>query len=477
MFNKQVDTGSERAVLSGICQYSKEAFVDINDIISISSFTVEANQAIFKCLTELVEEGPIDIASLISKADQLGLGSLVNKTQQDLEFLRALFNFPIKLENVRNHAKRIAKLEVARRAIKKHLEACDALNNLNGNESIDSILGISEKPIFDLITEISVERESLPIKLGNKSTEYLDDVLNNPRENIGLPSPFPTWNYAVGGGFRRGGVALWVTRPKGRKSTTAIVTGLHLAKLGIPILYLDTEMVYDEQLPRILANLSGIDINTIETGKASKDEKYKLYKSNEYFKTLPFFHKSIAGKQFKDILPIIRRWLSTEVGYSGGKLRDCMVIYDYFKIMNQLDLGDLQEYQAVGYQLSALADQTKIYDFPCCSFTQVNRDGIGKETSDIISQSDRFTWLSTSITLLKRKEEEELAEEGRENGNMKIKIVDNMCRFGPGLDLGDHINIRLDGSIFRMTEVGTKFKAESLKQTKDSGFDTKNMEF
>lgn len=477
MFNRQIDTGSERAVLSGICQYGKNAYIDVSDLITINSFTVEGNQAIYKCLSELVEVGEIDIASLIAKAEELNLTYLINKKQEDLDFLRALFNFPIKLENVRTHAKKIAKLEVARKAIKKHLEACEQLNQLNGSESIDDILGVSEKPIFDLITEISAERESLPIRLGNKSTEYLEDVLNNPRENIGLPSPFPTWNYAVGGGFRRGGVSLWVTRPKGRKSTTAIITGLHLAKLGIPILYLDTEMVYEEQLPRILANLSGVDINKIETGKVSFSEKKQLYEANKVFVQLRFDHKSVAGKKFTDIIPIIRRWVTTEVGYSDGKLNDCLVIYDYFKIMNQSDLGDLQEYQAIGYQLSALADLTKIYDFPCLSFTQVNRDGIGKETSDIISQSDRFTWLSTSITLLKRKDEEEIVEEGRENGNMKIKIVDNMCRFGPGLDVGDHINIKLDGSIFRMTEVGTKFQASKSKSVDDNGFDTKNMEF
>jgi len=478
MHSQQVtDPGSERAVLSGICQYGKEAFVDVSDIITTASFTIENNQAIYKCLESIFQEtSSIDIASVLAKADQLNLTYLVSKKNEDIDYLRALFNFPIKLENIRVHAQRIAKIEVIRKAQQKHIEAYQDLSKCDGSENIDHILGISEKPIFQMITEISCGRESSPVILGDKSDEYLNMVENTDRSNLGIPTPFPVYNHAIGGGIRRGGVALIVTRPKGRKSTTALIVGLHVSNLKIPVLYIDTEMTYEDQIPRALANLSRIDIGKIERGEYVGDitEKRCIYEANKKFKGLPFHHKSVNSKKFDDILSIIRRWVVTEVGYAdNGRTNNCLVIYDYFKIMNTADLNDLQEYQAVGYQISALADFAKEYDIPILAFNQVNREGITKETSDIMSQSDRLTWLCTSAALLKRKEPEEMIQDGKENGNMKLLILDNMTRYGPGLDIGDYINIQLYGSTFSMKECGTRNTAQQIKNTTDNGFDVK----
>ena len=151
---KVADVGSERAVLSGICQYGKDAYVDVSDIISIETFTIESNKALYRCLADLLTDlDKIDITSIIAKAEELKLTSLICKEKVDMEYLRSLFSFPLLLENVRNHAKRIAKLEIVRKAQAKHVEAYKALQEVTGSETIDTILGISEKPVFQLIQE------------------------------------------------------------------------------------------------------------------------------------------------------------------------------------------------------------------------------------------------------------------------------------------------------------------------------------
>jgi len=193
----------------------------------------------------------------------------------------------------------------------------------------------------------------------------------------------------------------------------------------------------------------------------------------EILKTLPFYHKSIAGKNFNEVLSIIRRWIVQEVGYSGGRTKDCLIVYDYFKIMDQVELQDLQEYQAIGFQISRLTDFCKEYDFPCLAFVQVNRDGITKETSDIISQSDRLLWLCHSCTLLKRKSQEELLLDGKQNGNMKLKTIE--CRFGPGMEMEDYINLETSNGTFQVKELGTKLESEKNKAKNENGFDTEDM--
>lgn len=461
------DLGSERAVLSGICQFGKDAHTDVSDIINVDSFVNENNQAIYKCLEEILVEATIDIASVVAKAEQLGLTFLVYKTQEDIEYLRSLFNFPIKLENVRVHAKRVAKLELIRKARKKHLDAYNDLSKLNGSETVDCILGISEKPVFDLINDIG-DGEDKPNIIGARSSLYIDFLEKNKCDNIGLPTHLATYNSVIGHGFRRGTVNLIGARPGIGKSTLAMNFAIHLSKLGIPILYLDTEMLYEDILPRILANISGINISTIEKGKFDITTKNRLLDANKILQNIPFFYKTVAGKNFNEIISIIRRWLVKEVGSNNGRRNNSCIILDYFKVMNTDDLYEFQEFQALGFAISNLADCMKIYDSTCCSFIQLNRDGDAKDVGTAISGSDRLLWLCSSFSILRKKMPEEILEEGKENGNMKLKTI--KCRFGAGLDDNDHINLLMSGSTFRIEELGTKSNSQHKQIEKESGF-------
>lgn len=466
------DNGTERAVLSIIAQHGSDSFYDIADIIGVNSFTNVNNQAIFKCIESIIaSKKEIDIPTIIAQAEELHLSSLVCKEKPDLEYLRALFSFDSSKANVRAHANKLAKLEIAREARLKHFEAVKELSQITGSESIDRILSISEEPIFELITKLNQGKENTPRNFGESVDKYIEFVETNENVNVGVPTPFPIWNDAVGGGIRRGGVALVITRPKGRKSTFAVNTGIHTCSLNVPTLYLDTEMVLDEQLPRILANISNSSALDIERGNFKRNAGYKqkITDAANKLKNMRFFHKSVAGKPFEEILSIIRRWILQEVGYDDeGRVNNCLVIYDYFKIMASNELEGLQEYQAIGFQIGKLTDFCKEYDFPCLAFTQVNRDGITKESTDIISQSDRLLWLCQSATLLKKKTPEEILEDGRENGNMKLKILE--CRFGPGLEDNDYINVALQGNSFKMDEVNTRYEVIKNQQTKDTGF-------
>jgi len=467
------DHGIERAILSTVCQCGGEAFFDVADIIGLSSFTHESNQAIFKCLESIIQDkNTVDIPTIIAKAEQLSLTRLVCKEREDIEYIRALFSYPASKDNVRAHAKKLAKLEITREARRKHMEAYENLGKIEGDESIDEIMSISEAPIFEMITTMNQGRETLPVQLDAGIDDYVTFLKGKKSENVGIPSPFPLWNKVIGGGMRRGGVTLIGARPKCNKTTLGVQTGLYVASLGIPVLFLDTEMVIQEIYPRVLADFANIDIDMIETGKFAKvaDLSSRIDVAIEKMKNLGFHHKSIAGKNFDEVLSIVRRWLIQHVGYNeSGAMNNCLVIYDYFKLMSESEIdGNMAEHQILGFRISKLADFCKEYDFPVLSFVQLNRDGITKETSDIISQSDRLLWLCHSATILKNKTAEEILEDGKENGNMKLKTLE--CRFGPGLEFEDYINLQVTKSQFKMKEVSTKFQQIRRSEQQSSGF-------
>ena len=76
------DPSSERAVLSGILKYGEIAYLDVADIIQASTFTVDSNQIIYKCIKNICEKETkpsIDIASIYAAAQEIELSHILSK--------------------------------------------------------------------------------------------------------------------------------------------------------------------------------------------------------------------------------------------------------------------------------------------------------------------------------------------------------------------------------------------------------------
>jgi len=455
------DVASERIVLSGILQHGKDALIDVSDIISTSTFTQNGNQVLYTVFSNALQNAEkLDIPCIISVATSLGVYDIIAKNKKDLEYLKSLTSLPVHLENVRQYAKKIAKLELARKAQLKMKEAYELLGNITGLESVDTILAIPENAAFDLVKELNNNSENRPENIAVDGDDIIQHVLDNPSETIGIPTPFKEFNAAIGGGLRRKGVTLIGGYAKAGKSSIGKETAIHIAeRLDIPCLILDTEMSRENVFWRTVAAMSGISINDLETGKFGKfHEKIgKVKESVAKLKTLRMEHINVAGKPFEEILSIIRRWILKDVGFDeNGKTKDCLVVYDYFKLMDANVLESMQEYQALGFQISKLSDFTNEYDFACLAFVQLNRE------MDV-AQSDRLKWLCSSYSSFTAKTAEEIANDGIENGNRKLKV--ELTRFGPGLAPDDYINMNLKGDMCKLYELGTKKSGNKQKES------------
>lgn len=444
------DVGSERAVLSGIAQYGRDGLIEVDDIVTVDTFTDSSNQMVYKVFKHILATCEVlDVPSIVSGSQEVNLYDAVAKQKKDLEYIRALFSLPIKKDSIRQFAKKIAKFAFARKAQAAHKEAHDNLSLLKGNETLDEIITISEKPIFDLVIESNKGKDDAPVLLFENIMEVIQDIMDNPCENVGVPTPWKYYNASIGGGFRRGGVNIIGARIKKGKTTIAKEIGLHVTtKLNYKLLFLDTEMGGIDQQLRSLSSMSKVAIGKIERGsfadslleKQAVLEMAKMCQDNKNF-----YYKSIAGKPFDEVMSIIRRWIVKEVGFNDdGTTKDCLVLYDYFKLMNKGDLGSLKEYEALGYQISTFTDFCKQFDFPVCAFVQLNRQ-------EDISQSDRLRWLCHSYSAFLDKKPDQLLNDGPENGNRAMTVLD--ARYGPGTP-ETYINMRLIGDIATIHEIG-----------------------
>lgn len=469
------DPSAERAVLSGILKYGEDAYLDICDIVQESTFTIDSNQIIYRCIKNICDKNPqakIDLASIYSSAQELELSHVLSK-KEEAQHLKAIFDFPVNLENIRKFAAKIKKLEIAR-LLHKELEGVqEQLLDVTGSENISNIIGIAEESIFNFASSLSSDGDSSPTFIGQDIDNYIKFLQENRVDQIGISTGFPVYDQAIGGGLRRGTVNVIAARPKVGKTLLSDNMGYYIAnKLQIPVLNMDTEMTKEDHIHRILAMSSELEISKIETGKFAETpgSSAKIQQAIQELKQSKLYHHSIAGKSFEEQLALMRRWLVKEVGLNDdGTAKDCVIFYDYIKLMDTSGLSqDLKEYQVLGFMMTSLHNFAIKYKVPIVAFIQLNRDGITKESTDTASGSDRIIWLCSNFTIFKRKSDEEIAEDGPDNGNRKL--VPLISRHGGGLDDNDYINCHMKGWCAKITEGKTRLELVNNTQSKKDGF-------
>ena len=462
------DMAAERAVMSALCQYGLDAYLEI-DFIESGHFTNEINQLIFSCINKsIADTSKVELSSILSAANDLGVYDQIN-TKDEIGFIRSLFNFPILKDNVGTHAAKLAKLKLAR-DLKKTLKACEKqLSSATGDEDVMDLISKVEGPILDATGDIYQNSGKKTELLGDGIEEYVQYLTENVSDFAGIPSGFPRFDMAIGGGLRRKCVDLVAARPKVGKSMFGDAVAMHVAgNLNIPVLVLDTEMSKEDHYNRILANLSGVEINKIATGKFSENEidKEKVNEATLKIESIPYHYISIAGQPFENVLSVMRKWIYQHVGFDeGGQTKDCLIVYDYLKLMGSESISSaMQEYQVLGFQITKLHNFMVKYDAPCLSFVQLNRDGITKETTDVVSGSDRLIWLCTSFSIFKMKSDDNV-----ENGNRKLVPV--VARHGEGLDDGDYVSMKMFGKYGRIEEGRTRNEIHQDIRSRNEGFE------
>ena len=451
------DPAAERGILSGIYKYGSDAYIDINDILDTDNYTIDSNKFIFSCFKKILDENPktkIDEPLIYSTANSLGIKDFLSRKNEQ-EHLRAIIKFPVELSNIRTLAKRVKKLSIAEDIIERIKCATIDLKNTTGDETLNEIIAKAEKPLQDYVAKLSLESNNEPEAIDEGIDEYVDYLIKNQDKAIGVSSGFTIYDACIGGGFRRGSVSVIGARAKTGKSFLGINIASHIAgKLGFHILNVDTEMQKQDHVNRTLGILSGVGITEIENGKFCQDQqkKQKVFVAKEKLKAFNSKYKrvNVAGKGIDEIISIMRRWVKKSVGYDGVNTDNCLIIFDYLKIMEAAEIQNIKEYQLLGIHMTALHNFSKEMNVPILCFTQLNRDGISKTSSGVISGSDRIVWFCSSFSIFKKKEQEE-CDEFPDSGNCKLIPID--IRYGPGLGSdNDYINMNFQRHCGKITE-------------------------
>jgi replicative DNA helicase len=237
------NVASERAVLAGLFQYGKESLIEIELLVSEDSFTLDVNKVLYKCILHaLKDKDSAGYTDILSSAKSLELQDYVEKNEV-LKHMSGIMNTPVHIDNVSEHAKKLKRLEFARKIQSQLRTIYTDLNKVTGDESITEILSLTENPIQDICLSYIKEDELLPQAIGNDIDSYICHLEQNQGKSIGITTGFHAFDLAIGGGLRRKCVDLIAARPKTGKSCLADNMALYVARTHkIPVLMLDTEM-------------------------------------------------------------------------------------------------------------------------------------------------------------------------------------------------------------------------------------------
>lgn len=457
------EVSAERIVLTGLLRMGEELYYEINTFLFVHDFHAPENQLIYDAISDLVvkEKNPNpSVPAILSVISKKQPGAI---TEFDLqEYLGVLVNTPINKDEAISFAKKVGRLSWARQAVMALKTGAESVYQISGDEPLTEILAKAETPLLDLANK-SLQSGDI-VDLREEVDKFIDNLVNAPPTALGISTGFSRLDIAIGG--LRFGVHLLGARTKQGKSHLALAIGDNVAAQGIPVLYLDTEMDETSTLTRRAARFSQTEINDLESKKFLKSEgdKVRVRGAIQKLKQLPFHYYNISGKSHQEWISVMRRWLFKTVGFdSEGKAKPCLIILDYIKTMNLGELGDTQEYQYLGQIATDLHNFARKYHLPIFAMVQLNRDGLTNSGQGVFAGSDRIAWLCSTLMIFRKKEDADFADDPPTNGNRKLEVID--CRFGPGLQPGEYINIHAHFGKSTIVEGKTNLENRSAAAT------------
>lgn len=267
---------------------------------------------------------------------------------------------------------------------------------------------------------------------GMKVDDLWESVVSHRTSNgYGVPSKFQS--LAKYTSYEPSNLYVYKGRYKQGKSAVLMNEAIYMLQNNLSCVYIDSEISDELFFIRMLANISGVEIDTIKRGSYSKEQEQRVMKAKNWLKTRNFVHIYMTNPQKDQIYAICKR-----LKYSMG----CQVVfYDYIKC-NEGDgsvtaniLGDLTDFLK-----NRICGELNLIGITA---VQLNRQG---EVAD----SDKIERYASFSCVWRFKDQEELAQDGLDGGNCMMRVDVN--RNGMRMEPDERINFVFDAPRMRIIE-------------------------
>ena len=435
-------------MLSGLIRH-QNLFADVDIFLNENDFYHEVHSTIYAVYKNTLYKGEkIDKVLLAEKIKNLGISFKDDINIYD--YIDNLSFSQITEEATVSACKELMKLRI-RREISHTAEKLSKFVKDNGDEDIDKIISQADAIYNDKISSYEINDE--PVNLFTGLEDVVEEMGNNPKEEVGLITPYPEFNRLYGG-LKNGNIYAIVSRPGQGKSTWINDMCFNVAKNPknkTKTLILDTEMqTLDIQL-RMVSSMTDVPMWYLETGnwRKNQDMTSKVRAAWNTIKNYEYYHYHVGNKNIDQICSIIRRWYLSKVGRGNQAL----IAYDYVKLTGEKVGQNWAEHQAIGSKIDKLKRISEEIQCPIVTAMQLNRTGENfnrssanvVDDSSVIALSDRLQWFASFVAIFRRKTLDELALDTQQFGTHKL--IPTKTRF-QGKEAAGHQDLvrRLDAN-------------------------------
>lgn len=285
---------------------------------------------------------------------------------------------------------------------------------------------------LDKLTEKYITSDE--IKLFNDVEDDLWNQICSRRTDsgiYGIPSKLPIINdYFT---YEPTELVLVSGRAKAGKSAFMLNEAIDKIKKGIPTLYIDTEMSDRLFYERVLANLTGVDVKRIKSGRYTDEEQARIEKARDWMKKQNFVHiydPAMTDESEYAICKILKYKMGLQ-----------FVVHDYLK-SNAADSS--VQYNELGARCDFLKNKVAgELGLSVLTGAQLNRQGQ-------VADSDKLERYCSVSVLWNPKTAEEFLSDGEDCGNYKLHIKLN--RLGEQMADGEYIDVKFDGNKMRIEQ-------------------------
>lgn len=285
---------------------------------------------------------------------------------------------------------------------------------------------------IEKLTEKYIVTDEIKI-FGEQVNDLWQEVVSRRGENglYGLPSKFPIVNEYFT--YEPGELVLLCAKMKRGKSALMMNEALHKIKMGVPTLYIDSEMQSRLFYERMLANITQIEVKRIKRGTYTDEEEKRIIKANEYLQKVPFVHVYMPNPTEDEIYSLHKMLkYKMNLGFS---------VYDYIK-------GSAEDSSALYQMLGRRTDFLKNriageLEIPVLAGAQLNRGGE-------IADSIKLLQYCSVAAFWREKTPDEVQEDGLECGNFCMNV--GLNRLGEQMPEEEYLDFMFHGNTMSIVQ-------------------------
>lgn len=349
---------AEQSVIGSMLM-DKEAVIAASEIITGADFYQNQYGVMFESMVELFNEGkPVDLITLQNRLKEKDVPPEVCS----LDVVRDIITMVPTSANVKSYANIVREKAVLRRLIKTNEEIANTC--YAGKESLEDILAVTEKTIFDLLQNRSSE-EFVPIRQVALNVLEKIETASKTKETVtGIPTGFIDLDYKTSG-MQPSDLVLIAARPSMGKTAFVLNLVENVAvKKGLPCMIFSLEMSKEQLVNRMLSMESNVDSQKLRTGTLTDSDWDAVVEGIGIIGSSKLIIDDTPGISIGELRSKCRK-MKLEQGLN-------MVIIDYLQLMSGNGKSDnrQQEISDISRSLKALAREIHA---PVIALSQLSR--------------------------------------------------------------------------------------------------------